>query len=153
VRQVLINLISNALKYSEPGAPIDITAQESPRTLVTRGRRQDTGERRYVRLSVRDRGLGVPPEFIPQLFQRFVRLPRDIAGPVRGTGVGLYLCRTYVEAMGGEIGVESSGVPGNGSTFNFTLPRPTPEQALDGDPDQHQLSRAPQSFTEAPQAH
>jgi signal transduction histidine kinase len=140
VRQVLINLISNALKYSDPGAPIAITAQESTKTLATRGRRLDAGERRYVRLSVRDHGLGVPPEFTPQLFQRFVRLPRDIAGPVRGTGVGLYLCRTYVEAMGGEISVESSGVPGKGSTFNFTLPLPTPEQALDGNRDQNQLS-------------
>ena len=140
LRQVLINLISNALKYSDAGTPIDITAQESTKALVTRGRRQEMSDLRYVRLSVRDRGLGIPSGRASQLFQRFVRLPRDIAGPVRGTGVGLYLCRTYVEAMGGAIGVESSGVPGEGSTFSFTLPLPSPEQALDGSLDQDRFS-------------
>jgi signal transduction histidine kinase len=54
--------------------------------------------------------------------------------------VGLYLCRTYVEAMGGEIGVESSGVPGEGSTFSFTLPLPAPEHSLDGDRNQDEFS-------------
>ena len=89
LRQVLINLISNALKYSEAGTPIDITAQESTKALIARGRRQEVTDLRYVRLSVRDHGLGIPPGRASQLFQRFVRLPRDIAGPVRGTGVGL----------------------------------------------------------------
>jgi signal transduction histidine kinase len=133
LRQVLINLISNALKYSEAGTPIDITAQDSTKALVARGRRQEMTDLQYVRLSVRDRGLGVPPGRASQLFQRFVRLPRDIAGPVRGTGVGLYLCRTYIEAMGGEIGLESSGVPGEGSTFSFTLPLPVVDANRDQD--------------------
>ncbi|HKS71370.1 MAG TPA: ATP-binding protein, partial [Ktedonobacterales bacterium] len=53
---------------------------------------------------------------------RFVRLERDIAGPVRGTGVGLYLCRVLAEAMGGRIWLESSGVEGEGSTFSVALP-------------------------------
>jgi signal transduction histidine kinase len=136
LRQVLINLVSNALKYSEAGTPIDITAQASTKGVVAGGRRQEMSDLRYVKLSVRDRGLGVPPGRASQLFQRFVRLPRDIAGPVRGTGVGLYLCRTYVEAMGGEIGVESSGVPGEGSTFSFTLPLP----ALDANRDEDQFT-------------
>jgi signal transduction histidine kinase len=133
LRQVLVNLISNALKYSEAGTPIDITAQEVTKAPVVRGRRQEKSDVRYVRLSVRDRGLGVPRGHASQLFQRFVRLPRDIAGPVRGTGVGLYLCRTYVEAMGGEISVESSGVPGEGSTFSFTLPLPIGDANRDQD--------------------
>jgi len=64
----------------------------------------------------------VPPAEAQQLFQRFVRLRRDIAGPVRGTGVGLYVTRSLVEAMGGRIWVESAGAPGKGSTFHFTLP-------------------------------
>jgi signal transduction histidine kinase len=145
LRQVLINLISNALKYSAAGSPIVISAQEAMQSSTggARGRRPSGGALQYARVSVRDQGLGVPRELAPQLFQRFVRLPRDIAGPVRGTGVGLYLCRTYVEAMGGEIGVESSGVPGEGSTFSFTLPVPGPdalEQAPNDSHDQNQLS-------------
>ena len=121
LRQVLVNLISNALKYSDVGTPIAISAttwSDEPK----RGQQVLIGAPRLVRVSLRDQGLGVPTNLAPQLFQRFVRLPRDIAGSVRGNGVGLYLCRTLVEAMGGRIWVESAGVPGEGSTFSFTLP-------------------------------
>ncbi|HET8905535.1 MAG TPA: ATP-binding protein, partial [Ktedonobacterales bacterium] len=82
---------------------------------------------RLARVSVQDHGLGIPPLDAPKLFNRFVRLPRDIASSVRGTGTGLYLCRLYIEAMGGSIGVESSGVPGEGATFSFTVPISLPE--------------------------
>jgi len=111
LRQVLANLLSNALKYSDAGSPITIIAERDP-------------DRQQITIRVRDQGLGVPPEEVGRLFQRFVRLKREQGGPVRGTGVGLYLCRVLVEAMGGEIWVESSGVPGAGSTFAFTLPTP-----------------------------
>jgi len=134
LRQVLINLLSNALKYSAAGTPIAITAE-----LMPPERRHDLGRRggsghaptQEVRVSVRDQGLGVPPADVHKLFSRFVRLERDIAGPVRGTGVGLYLCRALVTAMGGHIWVESSGVPGEGSTFRFTLPLAEPQTASD----------------------
>jgi len=79
---------------------------------------------------VRDRGLGIPQRDVAKLFERFVRLERDIAGPARGTGVGLYMCRMLVEAMGGRIWVESSGVPGEGSTFSFVLPASPPQREL-----------------------
>ena len=121
LRQVLINLISNALKYSAAGTPISISATAwSDETDRKHQELEDAPQ--FVRVSVRDHGLGVPPRLIPQLFQRFVRLPRDIAGSARGNGVGLYLCRVLVEAMGGRIWVESTGVAGEGSTFFFTLP-------------------------------
>jgi signal transduction histidine kinase len=130
VRQVLVNLLANALKYSPPGAPISVAAgQLAPATSGRRGRGRGAGEAprgTTIQVSVRDRGLGVPPRDIPKLFNRFVRLERDIAGPVRGTGVGLYLCRVLVEAMGGQIWVDSNGVPGEGSTFSFTLPGAVP---------------------------
>jgi len=71
---------------------------------------------------VQDAGPGIPPEEIPLLFEKFVRLKRDLAGPTRGTGLGLYLCKQLVEAMGGSIWVESSGRIGEGSRFCFTLP-------------------------------
>lgn len=123
VRQVTLNLLSNAAKYSPPGSPIEVSARvveaEHPSP-----RRREPGPARpgLVAVSVRDYGLGVPPDKAPLLFQRFVRLERDIASPVPGTGLGLAICRTYVEAMGGRIWVESSGTPGEGSTFTFTLP-------------------------------
>lgn len=128
LRQILINLLSNALKYSQPGTAIEISAKLVPprqRLLRRRGKHEAaTEESLYAQISVRDYGLGVPPRDAPKLFNRFVRLERDITGPVRGTGVGLYLCRMLTEAMGGRISVESSGIPGQGSTFTFTLPLP-----------------------------
>jgi signal transduction histidine kinase len=111
---VLINLLSNALKYSNPATPIEIAAFAA--------RKAHGQESSLVQLNMRDHGLGIPPRDQPKLFQRFVRLERDIAGPVRGTGVGLYVCRILVMAMGGRIWVENSGIPGEGSTFSFTLP-------------------------------
>src|SRR5258706_12484548 len=79
---------------------------------------------------VRDHGLGVPQREVDKLFDRFVGLEREIAGPVLGSGLGLYMCRMLVEAMGGRIWVESSGVPGEGSTFSFLLPASPPEAVL-----------------------
>lgn len=141
LRQVLINLLSNALKYSAAGTPIAITAV----TFVDRQRHrtahgtwplgQSRGGARspsmlvaMAQVSVQDQGLGVSPRDVSKLFNRFVRLERDIAGNVRGAGVGLYLCRMLVEAMGGRIWVESSGVPGEGSAFSFTLPLAVPTE-------------------------
>jgi signal transduction histidine kinase len=119
VRQVLLNLLSNAVKYSEPGTPIEIRARRLP---ADQRRRRTSHTPEMIEIAVRDHGLGVPPDQAVLLFQRFVRLERDIASPVVGTGLGLAICRAYVEAMGGHIWVESTGVPGEGSTFRFTLP-------------------------------
>lgn len=125
LRQILLNLLSNALKYSAAGTRIQVGAQALPaqrRSVFARLGANEASSGPMAQIGVRDFGLGVPPEDAPKLFNRFVRLERDIAGPVRGTGVGLYLCRVYTEAMGGRIWVESSGVPGEGSFFTFTLP-------------------------------
>jgi signal transduction histidine kinase len=125
LRQVLLNLLSNALKYSAPESPIQVFTRPAstvrlPKYLPHSGHVVKSAD--MVVVSVRDFGLGVPPRDADKLFNRFVRLERDIAGTVRGTGVGLYLCRILVEAMGGVIWVESSGVPGEGSVFSFTIP-------------------------------
>ena len=108
--QILTNLISNAVKYSPPGASIEITAHALDQ---------------MVEIAVQDHGLGIPPEQAAALFHRFVRLERDLRSSVRGTGVGLYLCKMYAEAMGGTIAVESSGVSGEGSRFIVQLPLAT----------------------------
>jgi signal transduction histidine kinase len=113
--QVMVNLLSNACKYSEPGSPIEITAR-----LHDAEARRD-GATLVAQFAVRDHGLGIPPEQMPLLFHRFVRLERDIASPVVGSGLGLAICKAAIEAMGGTIWVESTGIPGEGSTFWFTL--------------------------------
>jgi len=110
--QILWNLLSNACKYSPP------------QTTVTVGAQQETGasQQESVCIWVQDAGPGIAPNEISFLFGKFVRLKRDQAGTVPGAGLGLYICKQLVEAMGGRIWVESSGVVGEGSRFYFTLP-------------------------------
>lgn len=103
IAQVLDNLLSNAAKYA-PGAPV-----------VVRARLLDGS----IRIEVHDSGPGIASEHTTQMFQRFYRVP-DTQRSVRGTGLGLYICRKIVESHGGQIGVESQ--PGRGTRFFFTLP-------------------------------
>jgi signal transduction histidine kinase len=107
LRQILCNLCSNALKYSPKGSPITITC------VIDQG---------HVIIKVTDRGNGIPPQDQAHLFQRFVRLPQDLASSTRGSGIGLYISRRLIEAMQGRIWVESRGKPGEGSTFALQLP-------------------------------
>jgi signal transduction histidine kinase len=110
LRQVMLNLCTNALKYSEAGTPLAFAA------------RAYHDQRPLAIISVADRGKGIRPEDQAQIFQRFVRLESDLNSAVRGSGLGLYISRRLVEAMGGKIFVESSGVAGEGSTFSIMLP-------------------------------
>lgn len=128
MRQILTNLLSNAVKYSPSGTPVEISAAtvfDKPDT-GKRGQRQQSQPRQMVEITVRDYGLGIPPDQLPLLFKRFVRLPRDLASNVSGNGLGLYLSRTLAEAMGGTIWVESAGIEGEGSAFHLLLPVPPP---------------------------
>src|SRR6266487_3469335 len=111
LRQVLMNISVNALKYSPPRTRIGFSARPvaEPQGLC-------------VVISVSDKGKGITPQDQALLFQRFVRLERDINSPVRGSGLGLYISRRLIEAMGGKIWIESSGVPGEGTTFHILLP-------------------------------
>src|SRR5579864_7163228 len=104
LRQILLNLVSNAFKYSVAGTRVEISAVQ---------------DEEDVQISVRDYGLGVPMEEQQHLFERFTRLERDLNSSVRGAGLGLYICDQFVQAMGGRIWVQSSGVPGEGCTFTF----------------------------------
>ena len=104
LRQVLVNLIENAVKYSRAG------------TIQVRiGSHYGT-----VRFSVRDDGPGIPPGQQERIFEKFYRLDPHMTRGVGGTGLGLYICRELVDAMNGDIWVESS--LGEGSTFSFELP-------------------------------
>lgn len=116
LRQILRNLLSNAFKYAPADTAVIISA-----TYHGSGG-QPYGASSEVCISIRDFGAGIPTEDIPQVFGQFVRLQRDISGRVRGTGLGLYISKQLVEAMGGRIWVESTGIAGQGSCFNFTLP-------------------------------
>lgn len=135
LRQIFTNLLSNAIKYSAPGTPIAVTARvydNDPSSMSARlesKRRNIAGDRQMVEIAIRDYGLGIPPDQAPLLFQRFVRLPRDLSSTINGNGLGLYLCRVFAEAMGGSIWVESTGIVGQGSTFYLLLPLPPQEEA------------------------
>ena len=108
LRQVLRNLLSNVFKYVPRQTEVRIEAmQATPSSPVC--------------LSVQDAGPGIPAEELPLLFEKFVRLKRDLAGPTRGMGLGLYICKQLIEAMGGRIWVESPGCLGEGSRFCVTL--------------------------------
>ena len=104
LRQVLVNLIENAVKYSTEG------------TIEVRLDRQDG----MVRFSVRDEGPGIPPNQQERIFEKFYRLDPNMTQGVGGTGLGLYICRELIDSMQGEIWVESEF--GHGSTFTFELP-------------------------------
>ena len=109
--QVLRNLISNAFKYAPQGTTITISA-----SLL-----EDT-ETPSIRIAVKDEGHGIPATDISLLFNRFVRLQRDLNSTVNGSGLGLYISKQLVEAMHGHIWVESTGIDGEGSCFFVELP-------------------------------
>jgi signal transduction histidine kinase len=106
LRQVLTNLVTNAVKYSPDGGSITVRCRE-------RGLH-------HVVIAVIDHGLGIPPEQVGKLFQKFERVRSDEHMKISGTGLGLYICRLIVEGHGGQIWVESE--PGKGSTFAIALP-------------------------------
>jgi two-component system, OmpR family, sensor histidine kinase VicK len=106
VRQVLSNLVENAVKYSPEGGTVTVS-------LVQHGDR--------LRFTVEDDGLGVPPEEQRRIFEKFYRLDPQLSRGVGGTGLGLYISRELVARMAGRIWVESDGR--RGSRFVVELPR------------------------------
>jgi signal transduction histidine kinase len=107
IEQVLTNLIGNAIKYSPQGGSVIITLWEE-------------GEAGMVRISVADRGIGIPDTQQAQIFGRFMRADNAVAWGISGTGLGLYICRELVQRHGGQLWFESQ--EGVSSTFFLTLP-------------------------------
>ena len=110
VRQVLANLVDNAVKYSPDGG----------RVRVDVGGNGQTGDNHHVRFSVHDEGLGIPPAEQRRIFEKFYRLDPNLTRGVGGTGLGLYICQELIRRMEGRIWVDSR--EGEGSTFSFELP-------------------------------
>jgi signal transduction histidine kinase/CheY-like chemotaxis protein len=111
IRQVLLNLLNNAVKFTETGE-IVVSAAAEP-----------SGDPSTVRyhLSVRDTGIGIPPDRAGRLFQSFSQVDATTSRRYGGTGLGLAITRRLAELMGGTAWVESTGVAGEGSTFHVTL--------------------------------
>lgn len=107
LRQILVNLVGNAIKFTDTG-----------RVVVRADCQQADGTRVVVHFSVSDSGIGIPPEKLETIFDAFAQQDSSTTRRYGGTGLGLSISRRLVEALGGEIRVESE--PGRGSTFHFT---------------------------------
>jgi len=106
VQQVLVNLVDNAIKYTPAGGQIEIEVMEKEHDIV---------------IVVRDTGMGIPPEDINRVFERFYRVDKARSREKGGTGLGLSIVKHLVDIHGGTVGVNSA--PGQGSEFFFTLPK------------------------------
>jgi signal transduction histidine kinase len=109
LRQALLNLMSNANKFTERG------------TITINARERQENSRDWIALAVTDTGIGMTPEQMGKLFQEFSQASSATASKYGGTGLGLAISRRFCQMMGGDITVESE--PGRGSTFTIRLPR------------------------------
>ena len=107
VEQILINLVSNAIKFTPSGGAITITGDATPSTIEVR---------------VSDSGIGIPPDKLEAVFEPFVQAGRSLASTREGTGLGLAISRDLARAMAGDLTVTSE--LNAGSTFTLTIPRP-----------------------------
>ena len=106
LRQVLLNLLTNAIKYTPAGGEITLSVRDDATT---------------VRITVRDTGVGIPSDMLAAIFEPFVQVGRRSSAPADGVGLGLAISRDFARRMGGDITVES--MVGVGSTFALTLPK------------------------------
>ncbi len=112
--QILINLVDNAIKYSANDSIVSIKGELLP---------EDDS---LIRISVEDKGVGIPEELLPKIFTKFYRAETPLKQEVEGTGLGLYITQSLTQAMGGQLSAES--IPGQGSTFTVVFPAATPER-------------------------
>ncbi len=118
LRQILLNLLSNAVKFTDSGeVVVTISTRAAEDGLVSSRRPSFT----TLHFSIRDTGLGIPPDRINHLFQSFSQVDASTSRKYGGTGLGLAISRRLSEMMGGAMWVASEGVPGKGSTFYFTI--------------------------------
>jgi PAS domain S-box-containing protein len=130
LRQIVLNLLSNAIKFTDTG---EITVNVG-------GSRTDAGDvadgpgRWAVSLEIHDTGIGIPPDRVGRLFQSFSQADASISRKYGGTGLGLAISRRLAELMDGSLVAESTGVPGEGSTFRLVVQLPASPDALAAPP-------------------
>lgn len=105
IGEVINNLVANAINYTTAGGKISVYMKASPNEVTT---------------TVKDTGMGIPPEAIPHLFNKFFRVSNSMQKSNKGTGLGLYISKSIIQKLNGKIWVESE--PGKGSNFHFSLP-------------------------------
>jgi PAS domain S-box-containing protein len=117
LRQIIVNLLSNAVKFTESGEVVVNAAATQIRPAST----PDQQPLYEILFTVRDTGIGIPPERVDRLFQSFSQVDSSTTRKYGGTGLGLAISKRLSEQMGGRMWVESEGIPGKGSTFSFTI--------------------------------
>ena len=105
LEQAVVNLIDNAIKYSEPGSSVQVTAERAGGEVI---------------INVYDRGMGITEEHLPRIFERFYRTDRARSRQLGGTGLGLAIVKHVANSHGGRVSVDST--PGHGSTFRLHIP-------------------------------
>ena len=120
VEQILLNLLTNAAKFTNPGGAVILDARLLPHDGMP-----------TIAVRVRDTGIGIPADRLEEIFDPFVQVNRNLTRPVEGTGLGLAISRDLARGMGGDLVVQS--MEGSGSTFTLTLPAaaPAPDPSLD----------------------
>jgi signal transduction histidine kinase len=113
MRQIVLNLLSNAIKFTPTGGTISI---------------QCDVDAEKVRITVRDTGVGIPPDKTTAIFEPFIQLDRKLTSAHEGTGLGLAISRDLARAMAGDLTAEST--PAEGSAFTLELPRGDREAAI-----------------------
>ena len=112
LRQIIANLVENAIKYSPLGGTIKVCLRCF----------SNIEGKATIEVCVEDDGIGIPKDAQPRLFERFYRAPNIELSNTRGIGLGLYIVAQLLKLQNGSIHVESSGIPGEGSRFIFALP-------------------------------
>ena len=116
LRQVLLNLLNNAVKFTDQGeVSLTVGVEDGPKAATL------PPGALLLRFSVADTGIGIPPDRLDRMFRSFSQVDTSTTRKYGGTGLGLAICKRLSAMMGGRIWIESTGVPGQGATFHFTI--------------------------------